>query len=289
MGQDLWRESKAARDVFEAADRVLGYSLSQVCFDGPAGKLRETEYAQPAIFTVSLACLAAAVESGAVRERPAFMAGHSLGEYTALVAAGGMSLDEGLTLLQERARLMAMAGRETPGAMAAILGMAEGDVCALCDEAGVDICNLNLPSQTVIGGSPAGVARAINLAKQRGAQRALELNVSGAFHSRLMRPAAAGLIAAVRKAAIQAPEVPVVANASAVALKDAEAVRQELAAQIAQPVRWHESVTLMATSGVTRFIEFGPGKVLTGLARRLAPGATLLNVSGIADVAAQPA
>ena len=289
MGEDLWRESQAAREVFRAADRVLGYPLTQVCFDGPAEKLRDTEYAQPAIFTASLACLAAAVESGAVRERPAFMAGHSLGEYTALVAAGAMSLDQGLTLLQERARIMALAGKGTPGAMAAILGMAEDDVRALCDEADVDICNFNLPAQTVIGGSPDGVAKAIGLAKERGAQRALELNVSGAFHSRLMRPAVAGLVAAVSKAAIQAPEVPVVANASAALLRDAEAIRRELGAQIAQPVRWHESVTLMATSGVTRFIEFGPGKVLTGFARRLAPGATLLNISGIADVAAQPA
>jgi [acyl-carrier-protein] S-malonyltransferase len=289
MGHDLWLGSRAAREVFEAADRVLGFALSRLCFEGPAEELRETAHAQPAIFTASLACLAAAVESGAIRERPAFMAGHSLGEYSALVAAGGIGLEEGLTLVQERARLMALAVEEMPGAMAAILGMAEDAVRALCEEAEVDICNLNLPSQTVIGGSAAGVEKAIGLAKERGAQRVLELNVSGAFHSRLMRPAAAGLAAAVNRAVLRAPEVPLVANTSAVALKDVKAVRQELGAQIAQPVRWHESVTLMATSGVTRFIEFGPGKVLTGLARRLVPGATLLNLYGIADVAAQPA
>lgn len=289
MGQDLWRESEAARLVFETADRVLGYSLSSVCFEGPVEKLRDTEHAQPAIFTASLACLAAGVESGVVRGRPAFMAGHSLGEYSALVSAGAMSLEEGLLLLRERARLMARAGVETQGAMAAILGMPEEAVRAVCADADVDVCNLNLPTQTVIGGSPEGVARAIGLAKERGAQRAMELNVSGAFHSRLMQPAVAGLIEAVSRAEIAAPLIPVVANASATELRDSDAVKAELVVQIAQAVRWHESVTLMATSGVNRFIEFGPGKVLTGLARRLAPGATLMNISGIADVAAQPA
>jgi [acyl-carrier-protein] S-malonyltransferase len=169
--------------------------------------------------------------------------------------------------------------------MAAILGMEEDKVREICAEADVDVCNLNLPTQTVIGGSPAGVARAVEIAKERGV-RAMELNVSGAFHSRLMTPAAAGLAEAVARATIDAPEVPVVANVSAQALLNAEAVRQELKAQIAQPVRWHESVTLMATAGVTTYIEFGPGKVLTGLARRLVTGATLVNVSGMADVAA---
>jgi [acyl-carrier-protein] S-malonyltransferase len=285
MGQDLWRQSSAAREVFETADRVLGYSLSGVCFEGPADKLKDTEHSQPAIFVTSLACLAAAIENGSIRERPAFMAGHSLGEYSALVAAGALSLEDGLLLLQERARLMSQAGRYLPGAMAAILGMDEDKVRELCSEADVDVCNLNLPTQTVIGGSPAGVARAIELAKQRGA-RALELNVSGAFHSRLMGPAVEGLSAAVSQATIAPPQVPVVANVSALALTDADAVRAELKAQIAQPVRWHESVTLMSVAGVTKFVEFGPGKVLTGLARRLAAGATLVNISGMTDVAA---
>ena len=285
MGQDLWRQSSAARQVFETADRVLGYSLSRVCFEGPAEKLKDTEHAQPAIFATSLASLAAAVENGSIRERPSFMAGHSLGEYSALVAAGAMSLEQGLLLLQERALLMAQAGRELPGAMAAILGMEEDKVREICSEADVDVCNLNLPTQTVIGGSPAGVARAVEIAKERGV-RAMELNVSGAFHSRLMAPAVPGLIEAVGKATIEAPVVPVVANADAQPLLNAEAVRRELRAQIAQPVRWHESVTLMAAAGVTAYIEFGPGKVLTGLARRLVPGATLVNVSGMTDVAA---
>ena len=283
MGFDLWRGSAAARRVYETADRVLGYKLSEVCFHGPDERLRETDVTQPAVFVASLACLAAAVESGLVRERPALMAGHSLGEYTALVAAGALSLEDGLLLLRARAGLMAAAGRANPGTLAAIIGLDEAAVLAICREADVDACNLNLPSQTVIGGAREAVARAMALAKERGAQRAVELNVSGAFHSRLMAPAAAGLAVALKEAPIQAPAVSVVANSTAEPLAGAGAVRDELARQVASPVRWHESVTLMATAGVSTFIEFGPGRVLTGFVRRLVPGAVLVNVSSLAD------
>jgi [acyl-carrier-protein] S-malonyltransferase len=224
------------------------------------------------------------VEAGTITARPGHMAGHSLGEYTALVAAGALSLEDGLTLLRERARLMAEASRKTAGTMAAVLGLDEDAVRKLCADTGVDVCNMNLPTQTVIGGSRENVEKAIALAKERGAQRALELNVSGAFHSRLMQPAVAGLSAAVKGASITAPVVPVVANASATLLQDEAAVRTELVEQIASPVRWHQSVTLMATSDVTTFIEFGPGKVLSGLVRRLTPGAKLLNFGSMADI-----
>jgi [acyl-carrier-protein] S-malonyltransferase len=284
MGRDVWDASPAARVVFETADRVLGYSLSQLCFEGPDERLRETEYTQPAIFTTSLACLAAAVEAGAVEARPAFAAGHSLGEYSALVAAGALSLEAGLRLLDTRARLMAQAGRRNPGTLAAILGMEEGAVRAICADVDVDVCNYNLPNQTVVGGPRANVERAIELAKERGAQRAMELKVSGAFHSRLMQPAAEGLTQAVMDAEVQAPQVPVVANASAEAMRDASSIRHELCAQVATAVRWHDSVTLMVAAGVTTFIEFGPGRVLTGMVKRQAPDATLINVSGLQPV-----
>jgi [acyl-carrier-protein] S-malonyltransferase len=176
---------------------------------------------------------------------------------------------------------MAEAGRQQPGTLAALIGLTETDVRSICEEADADICNFNLPTQTVVGGTKEAVGRAIELAKQRGAQRALELNVSGAFHSRLMRPAAAGLADAIAAARIDTPEVPVVANASAEAMTNADAIREELRRQVASAVRWHESVTLMAAAGVTTFIEFGPGRVLTGLVKRLAPGANLINVSGL--------
>jgi [acyl-carrier-protein] S-malonyltransferase len=284
MGHDLSRDSAAARQVFDTADAVLGYSLSQICFEGPVDRLRDTEFAQPAIFTASLASLAAAVEADKITARPAFMAGHSLGEYSALVAAGALSLEDGLTLLQQRARLMAEAGRMTDGTLAAILGLDDDVLHGICIDADVDICNMNLPTQTVIGGARPNVEKAIVLAKERGASRALELNVSGAFHSRLMRPAREGLGKAAAAAKIVPPAVPVVANASVTLLADAGAIRSELVEQIASPVRWHESVTLMATSDVTSFTEFGPGKVLTGLVRRLTPGATIANIGSMADI-----
>jgi [acyl-carrier-protein] S-malonyltransferase len=275
-------------DVFEAADRVLGFSITQLCAEGPEEKLRDTRFAQPAILTASIACLAAAVESGIINERPAFVAGHSLGEYTALVAGGALSLEDGLLLIKERARLMAEAGEAQPGTLAAIIGMDEANVLALCDEAEVDPCNLNLPSQTVIGGPREAVVRAMELAKARGAQRAIELNVSGAFHSRLMAPAAAGLKVAVEAASIEPAAVPLFANATAEPISDPQAIRQELGAQIASAVRWHESVTRMAEGGVTTFIEFGPGKVLTGLVKRLVPGATLLNIGTFREASPNP-
>ncbi len=288
MGLDLYRASTAARGVFDTADRVLGYALSAVCFEGPEERLRDTEQAQPAILTTSLACLAAAVESGSIRERPAFMAGHSLGEYTALVAAGALSLEDGLMLVRERARLMAVAGAQNQGTLAAIIGLDAAAVRAICEETDSDVCNLNLSNQTVIGGTRAAVERAIALAKERGATLARELNVSGAFHSRLMQPAVPGLVDAVAKVEISAPVVPVVGNASALALRSADDVRSELGTQIASPVRWYESVTLMAASGVTSFIEIGPGKVLTGLVKRIVPGASLLNISGLAEATGAP-
>jgi [acyl-carrier-protein] S-malonyltransferase len=286
MGRDLHEGSEAARSVYRIADSVLGYSLSGICFEGPEEKLRQTEHTQPAIFATSLACLAAAVEAGKVTSRPAFMAGHSLGEYTALVASGAMTLEDGLMLLAERARLMAAAGRATPGAMAAIIGLDEDTVRAICKAADVDVCNLNLANQTVVGGAPAGVERAMELAKERGASRAQALNVSGAFHSRLMAPAADGLRIAIGETPIAAPIVPVVANATAQPLTSDVDVREELGVQVATAVRWHESVTLMAVGGVTSFVEFGPGKVLTGLVRRVVQGVTLSNVSSLADIGA---
>jgi [acyl-carrier-protein] S-malonyltransferase len=268
--------------VFDVADDVLGYKLSQLCFEGPEERLRETEFTQPAILATSLACLAAAIGCGRFSERPAFMAGHSLGEYSALVASGALSLEDGFLLIRERARLMQHASTIEKGGMAAILGSDEDAVNDLCAAADVDVCNWNLPSQTVIGGSAGNVSKAVALAKERGI-RAMELNVGGAFHSRLMRPAIEGLTKAVAAAKVLAPEVPVVANASAAPMTDPAAVREELGAQVARPVRWHESVTLMAADGVTEFVEFGPGRVLTGLCKRLFPSATLINVSTLAD------
>jgi len=285
MAADLWRASPAARAVFERADAVLGYALTEVCFEGPEERLRDTYYAQPAILTASLACLAAALESGRVRQRPAFVAGHSVGEYAALIAAAALSFEDGLTLVQERACLMRAANEANPGTMAAILGADEATVAELCAEAGASVCNRNLPSQTVIGGSFAAVTRAIELAKQRGL-RAIPLNVGGAFHSPLMASAVTGLREAARRAAVESPRVPVVSNVSATVLTTPDAIRDELPLQVVSPVRWHESIQLMSEAGVSQFIELGPGRVLTGLVKRLVSGSDLVNISCLADVTA---
>lgn len=284
MGRDLWDSSPAARAVFDSADAVLGFSLSNLCFEGPDDKLRDTRITQPAIMAVSLAALAACLEAGALPGRAAFVAGHSLGEYTALVAAGALSLDAGMLLIQERARLMAQAGEIEAGTLAAIIGLEEDAVRDLCREADADVCNLNLPTQIVVGGSRPAVERAMALAKERGAQRAIELNVSGAFHSRLMQPAVQGLETALQAAEIGAATIPVVANVTAAPISSPAEVRLELPRQVVSPVRWHQSIANMSSAGVTAFVEFGPGKVLTGMVRRIAPDAALANVATMADV-----
>jgi [acyl-carrier-protein] S-malonyltransferase len=284
-GADLYETSPAARHIFERADAALGFPLSDLCFHGPEDVLRQTVNAQPAIMAVSLACLEAAREAGLLGE-PAFVAGHSLGEYTALVAADALDVEEGLRLVRERGRLMQMAGEERPGAMAALLGLDEEVAAALCGETGAQVCNLNAPGQTVIGGTLAAVEAAVGLARQRGARRAVPLNVSGAFHTDLMASAVEGMARALEGAALRDPRVPVIANGSARPLTSPEQVREELIYQLGHPVQWQRSVEHMASAGVQTFIEMGPGKVLTGLIRRIVPGASLLNIDGAAAIEA---
>jgi [acyl-carrier-protein] S-malonyltransferase len=283
MGLDLYQASDAARRIFDIADRVLGYKLSDICFNGPEERLRQTEYTQPAILVTSIACLAAALESGLIEAKPAIMAGHSIGEYAALIAASSLSLEDGIGLVQERARLMAQCGREEPGTMTAILGLDEGSVQAICAETDIDICTINEATQIVIGGRREGVERAAVLARVRGA-RVIELKVSGAFHSRLMRPAVAGMVAALSKPTVRIPAVPVIANLSVAKLTDAVAIRTELAEQVASPVRWHDSMVLMTSMGIRKFVEFGPGRMLTGMAKRSFPEAVLTNISNLTNL-----
>jgi [acyl-carrier-protein] S-malonyltransferase len=285
MGRDLFDSSPAARSIFETANTVMGFDLAQICFEGPEEKLRDTSITQPAIMTVSLAALAAALEGGGISARPAFMAGHSLGEYCALVVGQSLSLADGMRLVRERARLMAEAGFQNPGTLAAILGLDEETVESICAEADVDVCNRNLPTQTVIGGPRAGVEKAMALARERGARNVTELNVSGAFHSRLMQPAFAGLQAAVEQTQIDVPCIPVLSNITATPLETVAAIKEELPRQAVSPVRWHQSVATMSAAGISTFVEFGPGRVLTGMVRRLLPEATLVNIARFTDAA----
>ena len=285
MGRDVYDGSDAGRAVFETADRVLGYPLSRLCFDGPAEELQETKHAQPAIFATSLACFEAAREAGSVPEA-AFVAGHSLGEYTALVAAEALGLEDGLRLVQERGRLMQEEAERRPGAMAALLGLDEEAVRAICDEAGAEVCNLNAPGQVVIGGAAEAVEAAMALALARGAQRGVRLKVSGAFHTSFMEPAAEGMARAVADTELRDPKVPVIANTSAEPLTSAAALREELVLQLTQPVQWQRSVERLRTEGVEGVIEFGPGRVLTGLTRRIDRGIAVRNVSDLAGASA---
>jgi [acyl-carrier-protein] S-malonyltransferase len=282
MGRDLVEGSPAARRVFETADEVLGYALTRLCFEGPAEQLQLTAYAQPALFTASLACLEAAREQGGLPEaEPAFVAGHSLGEYTALAAGGALTLEDGLRLVRERGRLMQAEAERSPGAMAALIGIDEEAARTICAETGAEVCNLNGPGQVVIGGTEEAVAGAMALALERGAQRGVRLRVSGGFHTSMMIPAAEGMARAVADTPFADARVPVIANTTALPLSAAADLREELVHQLTQPVQWQRSVEYLRSQGVRGVIEFGPGRVLTGLVRRIDRSFGLRNVSNL--------
>ncbi len=280
MGRDLYDASPAARAIFDRADAVLGRPISTLCFEGPADQLSDTANAQPAIYVASLACLEAAREAGIASDDPSFVAGHSLGEYTALAAAGALTFEGGLRLVAERGRLMASAARAMPGAMAALLGLEAKAAEAACADAGAEVCNVNAPGQIVIGGTPEAVSKACELAQQRGARRAIMLEVSGAFHTSLMRPAVEPFAQAVSSIGISAPRVPFISNRTGEATADPAEIADALVYQLTHPVRWTACVEHMASHGVRSVIEFGPGKVLTGLVKRIAPEIALRNING---------
>ena len=308
MGADIFETSPAARRVFESADEALGIALSELCFHGPDDVLRETINAQPAIVTVSLALLAALQE--ALNERtsswssplaPSFTAGHSVGEYAALVVSGAMQLKDALPLVRERGRLMHHEGTVCPGGMAAVIGMDEGSLEAVCQEATaqsvtnlpkgahpgqgrVIIANFNAPGQIVISGERGALSVAMELAKARGARRVIPLPVSGAFHSPVMQPAAAGLAQAIEQTEVHDATIPLIGNIHAVPLTEAQALREELAQQIAASVQWIRTIEYLVSVGVTTFLEIGPGQTLAGMVKRIAKGVTTLNISSAADI-----
>jgi len=284
MGCDLYKNSPLARQVFEEADHVLGFSLSSLCFQGPDDELRHTINTQPAVMTVSLACLKAACENG-VGIQPAFVAGHSLGEYTALVASGALEFADALLLVYERARLMQEAGARQPGGMAAIIGLDMVSLEEVCQETGTQIANINSPDQIVISGPNNGLAWAMDFAKARGAKRVVRLGVSGAFHSILMEPAAKGLAKAISQCDFCHPMIPIVANKTAQPEFTAQAVRERILQQLCSPVLWQASVEYMIDAGVSTFIELGPGRVLTGLIKRVSNDAEVINISDADSIA----
>jgi [acyl-carrier-protein] S-malonyltransferase len=285
MGRDLYDAYPSAQQLYDRADAVLGRSLSRLCFTGSNEELGKTLNSQPAIYVTSLACLASAKSSGLITGDPAFVSGHSLGEYTALTAAGGLDFEAGLELVETRGRLTQAAAEANPGGMAAVLGFNEEAAEAVCRDSGAELCNINSPTQIVIGGTKDAIARACALALERGAKRAIPLDVGGAFHTSLMRPAVAAMSAAVAAAGIKTPSIPVVTNDTARATTDVSAIAAELPYQLTHPVRWVQCVEYMTVQGVTTFVEFGPGRVLGGLIKRIAPTVTTKNINGAGSLA----
>ncbi len=283
MGYELYRSSAAARAVFDEADTVLGFPLSRLCFEGPDAELGLTINSQPAILTVSLACLRAAAEAGRWQgaSMPDFVAGHSLGEYTALVVANVLDLAEAIRLVRERGRLMQEAGERQPGGMAAIMGLDEASLEEVCQEAGTQIANINCSGQIVISGAHEALVRAMDLCRVRGARRTIPLQVSGAFHSPLMRPALEGMTEIVSTLGLRRPAVPIVANTTAQPITDAEAVKAELLGQLCGCVQWQRSIEYMVAAGVSTFVEIGPGQVLTGLIRRIDKDVQTVNIGDV--------
>ena len=278
MGLDLYHRFSTAREVFERADEALGFPLSRLCFEGPEEELANTVNAQPAILTVSLACLKAASQVGGRLICPAFMAGHSLGEYTALVAAQVVDFVDAVRLTRERGRLMQEAGQRVPGGMVAIIGLDDVSVEAVCQETGAQIANHNSPGQIVISGTREALVRAADLARAMGARHAMALKVSGAFHSSLMRPAVDGMAEAISQVDFQHPTIPIVVNSTAKPVSTAHEVKDELLRQLCDCVQWKESVNYMVDAGVSTFVEIGPGQVLSSLIKRISKQARTLNV-----------
>lgn len=277
MGRALAQAYPAALRLFEQADEILGFSLSRLCFEGPAEELNDTINTQPAIFVHSLAVLAALRAQG-YADAPKFVAGHSMGEYSAYVAAGVLSFADGLRLVRERGRLMKKAGEMNPGSMAAILKLDDdvvADICRQVTESGVgtlQVANYNSPGQIVISGENAAVDKGIELAQAAKAKRAVKLPVSIAAHSELMRAVAQEFRVAVDNTPLNLPETPLVANITARPLDTLEAIRAEMEGQLTSAVRWTDSIQFMVDQGVTRFVEMGPKDVLTGLIGRIAKG-----------------
>jgi [acyl-carrier-protein] S-malonyltransferase len=268
MGHDLYTNLPEARAVFEEANSVLGFPLSRLCFEGPEDVLRQTVNAQPAIMTVSIAYLRTSPHLKD-RPRPSFVAGHSLGEYTALVAASTLSFADALRLARERGRLMQEAGNQTSGGMLAVIGLDEATVQSVCQATGMEIANINCPGQIAISGPSQVLEAATQLAKEKGAQRVVTLPVSGAFHSRLMKPAADGMAQAVSSLQFQDAVIPIVANTTAEPMTSGNGLKAELLNQLCHPVLWQKSVERMIKEGALEFVEVGPGQVLTGLIKRI--------------------
>lgn len=282
MGLELYKTSRRAKEIFDLVDTSLSFPLSKLMFDGPTSELEKTINSQPAIMAASLASLAA-LEECAPHEQPepVAFAGHSLGEYTSLVAAGVVDLADGFRLVRERGSLMQRAAERQSGGMAAIIGLDDVTLEEVCQETGVEIANVNSHDQIVISGDRIALARAMDLASARGARKTIPLAVAGAFHSQLMAPAQEGLCQALGETTFREPKAPIVANLSGQMLTTGEEIKEELKSQLCNCVQWKQSVECMIDMGVSTFVEFGPGRVLTSLVKRIDRQAKTVNVGDV--------
>lgn len=288
MGKDLCETSPAAAAVFKEADGVLGWSVSELCFNGPAEKLTESRYCQPAIYTTSAACLAAFKERFP-SVKPLGCAGLSLGEYGALLCAGFFTFSDGLKLVARRAELMDASCKESAGGMASVLGGDVEIIRQVCEDCGIDVANYNCPGQIVISGVKTGVEKAVAALKEKGVRKLIPLNVAGAYHSRLMKKAGESLREPLSQTPCKAPGCPVAQNFTGGLESDPAKIKANLVEQVAGSVRWEGCVKSLSGLGAEAFIEFGPGAVLTGLVKRIDGTKALYNVSNAGDLAKIPA
>lgn len=283
MGRDLYDNFSEAKEIFDNSNEILGFDLTNLCFDGPMEKLSATSYSQPAILAVSIAALQV-LETKVPRPDVKAALGLSLGEYSALVSAGSLEFQDAIRLVRARGQLMEEASRENPGKMASVLGLEKDVLGAICAEAGCDIANLNCPGQIVISGDNESVDRAIKMAAEKGARRSVVLEVSGPFHSSLMKGAAGKLKELLNGIDIKRPSFPVVCNVDASHETDVEKLKENLILQLTGRTRWEDSINSLAKQGVTTFLEIGPGRVLKGLLRRINPGLTVYNIGTVEDI-----
>ena len=286
MGKELYKASLSAREVFERADDALDLPLSQLMFSGSPEELERTVNSQPAILTMSIACLKTLEETQREESlpKPIFLAGHSLGEYTALVASNVLDLEDAVRLVRERGRLMQEASDRVPTSMAAVLGLDEITLEEVCRATGTQISTINSNDQIVISGERIALAHALDLAAMRGAHQTIPLRVSGAFHSEFMRPAEEGMINALEEVAFRDPVVPVVANCTGEPLTTADQIKEELSYQLCNRIQWKRSVEFMVEAGVSNFVEMGPGRILSALVRRINPQVQVTPVNNLASI-----
>jgi [acyl-carrier-protein] S-malonyltransferase len=283
MGRDLAQQYPSAQAWFDRANATLGYDLASVCFSGPDADLTKTENAQPGIFLVSWVAFQLLKEQVPGLKFEA-TAGLSLGEFTALTAAGAMSFEAGLRVVRQRGRFMQEACEATEGGMAAIIGLEEGPTREACQEAGVVLANLNCPGQLVISGAADRIVKACEIAKAKGAKRALPLPVAGAYHSPLMASAQPKLACELAGIEVVAAKVPVISNVTAQPHDSPDSIRQRLVEQVTSSVRWEESIRYLLSQGYTRFIELGPGAALSGFMKRIDKTAQILNVADVSSL-----